>query len=246
MNLLFSFSRLALPNLLSYGKQLILIVESENITGVSTCPSYIKLKEVDASIESRYKFDRKSKYTDDVKAADEKRDKILKQLFHIVKGFTNSTIEAEVNAAELISRAITLFGKDLPNQPLNTESANLNGLLLELSKRNYIPAVELLNLKTVIGLLKTAQMEFETVFYHRGVDKAKGKDAPAASIQRTDYEQAIRGMVNYAEAQVTINADASWKHICSLIETQNAAYEALLRTRKDDSDTTDTPTDTTK
>jgi len=234
MNLQFSFSRLALPNLLSYGKQTIFIVESESITGLDTCPPFIKLKEVDTSIESSYKFDRKSKYTDDVKAADEKRDKILKQLFHIVKGFTNSTIEAEVNAAELISRAITLFGKDLPSQPNNTKSANLNGLLLELSKRNYTPAIELLNLKAVLGLLKTAQMEFEMVFYHRGVDKAKAKGIPTASNLRVDYEQAIRDMISYAEAQVTINADANWKHICSLIETQNAAYEAQIRTHKEE------------
>jgi hypothetical protein len=55
-----------------------------------------------------------------------------------------------------------------------------------------------------------------------------------------DYEQAIRDMVSYAEAQVTINADANWKHVCSLIETQNAAYEAQIRNHKDDSDTTDT------
>jgi hypothetical protein len=240
MSLQISFSRLALPNLLSYGKQTIFIVESESITGLDTCAPFIKLKEADGSIESSYKFDRKSKYTDDVKAADEKRNKILKQLFHIVKGFTSSTIEPEVDAAELIDRAITLFGKDLPKQPQNTKSANLNGLLLELSKRNYTPAIELLNLKTVIGLLKTSQMEFETMFYHRGVDKTKGKDAPAASIQRVDYEQAIRDMVSYAEAQVTINADANWKHVCSLIETQNAAYEAQIRNHKDDSDTTDT------
>jgi hypothetical protein len=235
MSLQFSFSRLVLSNLLSYGKQLILILESEGIAALNTCAAYLRLKEVDAAMEASYKFDRSSKYTDEVIAADEKRDKLLKQLFHLVKGFTNSTVIPEANAALLISHAIKHFGTDLPKQPFNTESANLNGLLLELSKSDYTAAIDLLKLNGVIALLKAAQLDFEAVFYQRGVDKAKVKDTPAASKLRTDYEQAIRGMVEYAEAQVTINGDAKWKHVCSLIETQNAAFEAQIRNRKVDS-----------
>jgi hypothetical protein len=235
MSLLFSFSKLALSNLLSYGKQLILILESEGIAALNTCAAFIRLKETDASMETSYKFDRKSKYTDDVNAADEKRDKLLKQLFHLVKGFTNSTVVAEVNAALLINRAIKHFGTDLPKQSLNKESTNLNGLLLELSKSDYTAAIELLNLKGLIALLKAAQLDFEAIFYQRGVDKARVKDTPAASKLRDDYELALRSMVEYAEAQVTINGDAKWKHVCSLIETQNAAFEAQIRNRKVDS-----------
>lgn len=234
MSLLFSLTKLVLSKLISYGKQLILILQSEDIPALNNCAPFLRLKEVDDNVELSYRFDRKSKYTEEVNAADEKRDKLLKQLFHMVKGFTNSTIKAEVDAALHINRVIKHFGPNLPNQPLADESANLNGLLLELSKPDYTPAVELLKLKPMLDLLKAAQLEFENIFYQRGVDMAKVKDTPAASKLRADYEHAIREMVSYCEAQAIVTGDAKWKHVCSLIETLNISFEAQLRNHKEE------------
>jgi len=232
MNLILNLTRLVLANLLAYGNQILLYIESEGIAGLDSCAPYLRLKESDSAIEESYKLDRKNEYTDEVKAADRKRDNIFRQLLRIVGGFLFSPVNEERTAAERINRLIRLYGRNLPNQPLKEESTNLNGMLTELVKSDYTEAISLLKVSPVIEQLRSAQQEFESIYYSRGVKQAEANETPAATKQRGGYEQAIRNMVIYAEAQGVIGGDTKWAHVCSLIETLNASFEAQVRTKK--------------
>lgn len=232
MSLFFSFSRLTLAKLLSYGKQLLLITESEGIDGLSTCTPYLNVKESDRNIQASYKAIRRSRLTDEVKAANKKRGTLIRQLVHMVKSFEHSLVPTEKNAAILIGGAIKQFGKDLPNQPLADESTNINALLNEVAKRDYIAAVELLRLIPVLEGLRLAQQEFESLYYQRKVKQTTTVKIPSASKLRAGYEQNIRNLVAFAEANVTISKDTKWENVCNLIKNLNDTFDAQLRARK--------------
>lgn len=232
MNLILNLARLVLGNLIAYGNQILLFIESEGIAGLETCIPYLKLKEADTAIEKSYKLDRKNKYTEEVKAADKTRDNIYRQLLKIIGSFLFSPVAAEKSAAERLNHLIRLYGQDLPNQPLKEESTNLNGMLTELAKSEYADAIALLKVSEVIEHLRSAQQEFERVYYSRGVKQAETNETPKASKQREAYEEAIRNMITYAEAQGVIGGDPKWAHVCSLIETLNAPFMAQMHTKK--------------
>lgn len=232
MSLIFSFSRLTLAKLLSYGKQLLFIVESEEIDGINTCTPYLNVKESDRNIQASYKAIRRSRLTDEVKAANKKRGTLIRQLVHMVKSFEHSVVPTEKSAAILIGGAIKQFGKDLPNQPLADESTNVNALLNEVAKRDYTASIELLRLAPVLEGLRLAQQEFESLYYQRKVKQTITVKIPSASKLRVGYEQNIRNMVAFAEANVTISKNAKWENVCGMIKNLNDTFDAQLRTRK--------------
>ena len=230
----FRLARIVLAKVLAYGNQILLIVESESITGLESCIPYLKLKEIDTSIEERYKQDRKNKHTERVNAADAKRDTLYRQLLHMVGSFLFSTVAEQKSAAVRINRVLRMFGRRLPDQELNTQSTNLNKMLVELSKSEYSADIQLLSIAPVIDLLRAAQGEFDTIYFQREVDQAETHEMVSASTLRPAYEQAIYDMITYAEAQRVVGGDPKWVQVCKLIETLNETFEAQLRTKKSD------------
>lgn len=169
---------------------------------------------------------------------DEERDKIITYIFSIIRGSRYSPESAEAEAAEKLFLVISPYGR-LQREPLNEETAHVNGLLKDLKKTENAALMTTLRLTSALNKLETANAEFHNLSL-QVVKSAKHKALPSAAEVRpkTDavYERVVF-MIRAAYLSGAAPIDRELiktlvSHLNILIDKTNANYRQIVAERK--------------
>jgi hypothetical protein len=229
MKQLVNYSKLTLALLVTFGEQVLKVFKGLSIPEIETCAYYNNAFGLFAKMQDAFNREQRSKFSQQVRLADGKRDNLFRGIKHRLRGFLISENEAERTAAQLIWRIIERNGISLDKMKLNTESSNLNKLLAELKLPDGVAALQLLGLTAVFALLAVAQQEFENLYQSRGVDDTERKEYDAASTIRLEFEEALELLLKYTESQAMVNPTSKWVKAHAQIVNFGEKFELDLR-----------------
>ncbi|HLV30712.1 MAG TPA: DUF6261 family protein [Chitinispirillaceae bacterium] len=164
MNVLFSLSTsgLAVAILTTTAMRIIAIVEkylsgNEFVAGIVA-----KIKVELENIKAASARGRSSSYTELIAEKDQKRDERYNGLVCLIKSKMLMTDDPDVTrAAEVVLHSIEKLGTGVVSKSYSRQTQLLSVLFQELESEQVAAAITTLNIETEVGLLRTAQQEFE-------------------------------------------------------------------------------------
>ena len=114
---------------------------------------------------------------------DAERDRLLSFLFNTIRAYQFSPEAAEAEAADELEIVVRPYYR-IQKAGLDKESADIDGLLIDLRKAKNTPHLTALRLTAVLPKLETANEEFRKVYAERTSARADDKDLPAAKDAR--------------------------------------------------------------
>lgn len=114
---------------------------------------------------------------------DAERDRLLSFLFNTIRAYQFSPEAAEAEAADELEIVVRPYYR-IQKAGLDKESADIDGLLIDLRKAKNTPHLTALRLTNVLSKLETANAEFRKVYAERTSARADDKDLPAAKDAR--------------------------------------------------------------
>ena len=114
---------------------------------------------------------------------DAERDRLLSFLFNTIRAYQFSPEAAEAEAADELEIVVRPYYR-IQKAGLDKESADIDGLLIDLRKAKNTPHLTTLRLAAVLPKLETANAEFRKVYAERTSTRADDKELPAAKDAR--------------------------------------------------------------
>jgi hypothetical protein len=162
--------------------------------------------------------------TDQIEAADTRRDNLLAAFIHILKGFLLwEKDEATLAAAKKLLRMVESHGSNFSRLSLEKESAQYDALLLELGTAEPATALETLGLTTLSEAMKTAETSF-TSLYQQSAETEAGKTTVSPSSVKKDTQAQLNALIDYLNVMQKANAAVYGtlaSNIAQLIEPLN-------------------------
>ena len=114
---------------------------------------------------------------------DAERDRLLSFLFNTIRAYQFSPEAAEAEAADELEVVVRPYTR-IQKAAYDIESADIDGLLIDLRKAKNTPHLTALRLTNVLSKLETANEEFRKVYAERTSTRVDDKDLPAAKDAR--------------------------------------------------------------
>jgi hypothetical protein len=164
---------------------------------------------------------------------DEKRDNLLRAIFHEVIAKELWPNETVSNAAARVAVELDKYGFETIDLAYAAESANINALVQDLEKPEVVDAISNLpGFSELVVQLKAAHQEFETAFLQFvGLKIEKGKLLSATKLGKVMRFQINKELVVYLNA-MALSMPEQYKEctevIAVIIETNNTKVRNRL------------------
>ena len=163
---------------------------------------------------------------------DEKRDDLLRVIFHEVNAKELWPDAAISQAASVIAAELDKYGFEIINIGYTAESANINALLQDLKKPEVRAAIaKLRDLKYLIAKLEAAQEEFEAAYLQFvGINIEKGKLKSATKLRNVLRNQINNELIVYLNGMAMSKPD-TYKDCAEVVAGVIAANNSTVRNR---------------
>ena len=123
---------------------------------------------------------------------DAERDKLVTFILNVVHAYTQSPDAAEAKAAAQLEVATNRY-KGIQRESAARETAHISGLVMDLKKTENAPLVTTLRLTAAVGLLETANADFDKARAARTTTRANNVPVASEARAKTDaaYERII-------------------------------------------------------
>lgn len=166
-----------------------------------------------AQEDEAYKKINKSVFTEEIQAADQKRDRTFRSFADINKAYLNHFKEASANAAKRIQIVFDTYG-NLSQKPLNEETSGIYNLVAEL-KDNHMDDINTLELEEWLIHLEQFNLDYDTLVKNR-YDEAAAKTTLVLREVRTQIDEVYRRITERIEALY-------------IVEEENEIFENFIR-----------------
>ena len=165
-----------------------------------------------------------SVYTEDVQAADARRDSTMRQIFLTVDAAAKSTVSDEKEAGKKLQFILKPYRKDTRDQ-MSDQTEDVRGMVQVLRGETASPLVGLLMIQAFIDRLEQQNEQFDTLYRERAVDRGA---------------QPCAGVDTVAQRKMT---DTLYTNLTEMLNSLSVAAEAGIETGFD-TDTLNTLIDT--
>lgn len=219
--------RLSINSIIGYTEEMLYYVN------LYVDPSQLDSERYPAVVEAKQRFEKgfnmSRKSNINLKNADANRDRAFLHLKHLVLAGYYSAKEDIQQEGEKVKQLMERLGFTLYRKRYTTETADINKLVSQISDEYYQRAIHLLNLQDAIDSLAKANEEFFDCDFKAGIERTERKKTTPPSRVRRSFEQAIRGLWEYIDAQAIINPQSGWLQTKKAVELLNAKYSAELK-----------------
>jgi 5-carboxymethyl-2-hydroxymuconate isomerase len=219
--------RLSVSSILSYTDEMLHYVNQYVEPSLLDSERYLAVVEAKQRFEKGFNMSRRSNIN--IKQADANRDRAFLHLKHLVLAGCYSAKEEVQQAGEKVKQLMERLGFTLYRKRYATETADINKLVAQISDEYYQQAIHLLNLQEAIDSLAKANEDFFDSDFEAGIERTERKKITPPSRVRRSFEQAIRGLWEYIDAQAIINPQSGWIQTKKAVELLNDRYSAELK-----------------
>lgn len=219
--------RLSISSIIGYTDEML------DYVNLYVAPSPLDSERCIAVVEAKQRFEKgfnmSRRSNINLKQADTARDRAFLHLKHLVLAGCYSAKEEVQQAGEKVKQLMERLGFTLYRKRYNTETAEINKLVAQISDQEYHQAIRLLSLQDAIRSLAEANSFFFDSDFEAGIERTERKKITPPSRVRRSFEQAIRGLWEYIDAQAIINPQSGWVQTKKAVELLNAKYSAELK-----------------
>lgn len=165
------------------------------------------LKTAVAAEDEALKISQKSLLTDEITAADRKRDTLYSAYRKLVKGSLYSPLDDQAEAAKVLYQNLKDYGID-PQMQLDKETGLMTNLIGDLTGK-YSSQVATLGLSSYISALNVANGEVNTLIMQRA-DERGVQVAGALRTARTATDAAYKTLIKTVNALLLLEYDESY------------------------------------
>lgn len=160
------------------------------------------------------------------------RDRGLKAFFNTVKGGTFRLNDEFSTNAEKIYEVIKRHGLAMYRLPHLEQTATMNSMFDELSKPEFIGALEATNTQVLLDEIKAANQNFLTALNERSEDTAAREEIILLVVARTEVREGLEQTQNYvntlSELMDGSEIKTLKKELAEIISKANANIKARI------------------
>lgn len=191
-------------------------------------------------LDADFQTSRKSLETDDIVAADRKRDLLYSAYKKAVRGYLAVPEDSILKAAKALDQQITDYGIDTA-MDLNRESGLLDNLCRDHTEK-YAAEIETLGLKKMSDTLKAANDEVISLMASRTEERST-KVVGALRKSRTAADTAYKELIQLVNALIVVNGETDYAAFANLINTEIEYYKQNSLAKKGSKTPDNTPTE---
>lgn len=208
---------------------------TKNVSERATAQVLVLEKKVAAEDEA-LKISQKSLLTDEIEAADRKRDELYMAYRKMVKAQLNVPLEAMAEAAKVLNQSIKDYGID-PKMQLDRETGLLTNLLID-HQGKYAEYVAILGLTAYTTALKEANDKVNKLIMQRAEENSV-KVAGALKSARAETDEAYRNLVKRINALIIVEGEEGYEDFVNYMNEEIDRYrEQVLTSKKKKTDET--------
>lgn len=223
-------SRLPIAAVGAAGTMMVETCEKTGSAEVTECKAFATLKAANEAYKVSMGKKSGSFATDAVAEADRVRDKDVIGIRYHVHAKTFWPDALVVESAHRMEAMILKYAGNIEDEPYNDESTLIHTFLIRLAEPEWQQNIDLLGMHPLIDHLAQAQQNFEQLQRNRTITAASKSEILAATKQRKELENAIRGFMKFAEAMDTVNPGGVWHQLTLTIHQQLEEIERGHRT----------------
>lgn len=172
--------------------------------------------------------------------ADGLRDGSMISFTFSLKSFAHGNDEEKAEMAQKVLKTIRKYG-NVQVASFETETAQLDSMLLELKQPELAGMLTALNLGGIVAELETNQNSFKALFSQSAVSEAEKKEILAPTKLRKQTLEQLNTMVDYLNIRLRYHKDTYGALAAEIAELINGLNAKISLRAKGGSDETDTP-----
>ena len=167
----------------------------------------------------------KSSYTEQLAAADDRRDMIFRGLADTILAAQNHYKDENMAAAKKLSIVLNTFG-NIANVSYDEETALISKLAEEF-QGNYFIEIGILGLSEWVEELKKSNTVFSTLKDHRYTEES-GKTELRMKNVRKEIDTIYKDIVKRINAQILLNGETNYKDFVTALNYRIDHYKTLI------------------
>ena len=167
----------------------------------------------------------KSSYTEQLAAADDRRDMIFRGLADTIFAAQNHYKDENIAAAKKLAIILNTYG-NIANESYDEETALISKFVEEL-QGNYLTETELLGLAEWAEELKKSNTVFQTLKDQRYSEES-GKTELRMKNVRKQTDEVYKSIINRINAQILLNGEANYKDFVTALNLRIEHYKTLI------------------
>ena len=206
----------------TYVSNLLARAEGDRAVSTKAAAQVAALKAAVEQEDADLKLSRKSMLSDEIAAADAKRDDFYVGYKKAVQGFLNLPVEAMAQAAKVLNQHLKDYGID-PKMQLDRETGMLINFIADLEEK-YKTEVETLSLTPFVANLKAANEQVRTLTSSR-TDERTGITVGALKASRKASDEAYRTLVKMVNALALVEGETNYAAFIDYVNTEISHYK---------------------
>lgn len=174
---------------------------------------------------------RKKELSEEIDAADSKRDSLLSAFILMLRGFRHWNKEETLGSANLLSLVVKSHGNNFSRLSNEKESAVYDSLLGELEKEKNMEAVNALGLSQLVADMKAAEENFRLLYQQSAELESEKTELITPSSIKRETQQKLNNLISYLDVMSRVNAPtygALAANVALLVETINSKIRVRL------------------
>lgn len=206
----------------TYVSNLLARAEGDRAVSTKAAAQVAALKATVEQEDADLKLSRKSMLSDEIAAADAKRDDLYVGYKKAVQGFLRLPVEAMANAAKVLSQHIKDYTID-PRMQLDRETGMLKNFIADL-EGTYKQQVEALSLGEFVTCMKEANERVNRLLDQRGNEQL-GTTVGALKASRKATDEACRMLVKMVNALALVEGEKDYAAFIDRTNTEIVRYK---------------------
>lgn len=206
----------------TYVSNLLARAEGDRAVSTKAAAQVAALKAAVEQEDADLKLSRKSMLSDEIAAADAKRDDFYVGYKKVVQGFLRLPVGAMANAAKVLSQHIKDYAID-PKMQLDRETGMLKNFIADL-EGTYKQQVEALSLGEFVTCMKEANERVNRLLDQRGNEQL-GTTVGALKASRKATDEACRMLVKMVNALALVEGEKDYAAFIDRTNTEIVRYK---------------------
>lgn len=206
----------------TYVSNLLARAEGDRVVSTKAAAQVAALKAAVEQEDADLKLSRKSMLSDEIAAADAKRDNFYVGYKKAVQGFLRLPVEAMANAAKVLSQHIKDYAID-PKMQLDRETGMFKNFIADL-EGTYKQQVEALSLGEFVTCMKEANERVNSLLDQRG-NEQMGTTVGALKASRKATDEACRMLVKMVNALALVEGEKDYAAFIDRTNTEIVRYK---------------------
>ena len=206
----------------TYVSNLLARAEGDRAVSTNAAAQVAALKAAVEQEDADLKLSRKSMLSDEIAAADAKRDDFYVGYKKAVQGFLRLPVGAMANAAKVLSQHIKDYAID-PKMQLDRETGMLKNFIADL-EGTYKQQVEALSLGEFVTCMKEANERVNRLLDQRGNEQL-GTTVGALKASRKATDEACRMLVKMVNALALVEGEKDYAAFIDRTNTEIVRYK---------------------